>query len=221
MTTNPLKECPTCGIKLGKKGFFSADQDYNIMSESDLQLIKDFNPEAKPKIYCQCCGSELLAKARQLLHDYESKIVERIKNNLSCIPVISTHSPINWDYEVIGMVTGQSTTGTGVISELTSSFTDFFGAQSGAYNKKLKVGEDLCFSQLRKQAIDLGANAVLATDIDYSEVGGRIGMLMVCMAGTAVKLKNLDIVGSERAILIDEVVKLNNHMNYLMKKYHV
>ena len=76
----------------------------------------------------------------------------------------------------------------GVVSEFTSSFTDLFGVQSGRFNKKLKAGEDICFAQLRKQALDLGGNAVIATDIDYSEVGGGKGMLMVCMGGTAIKL---------------------------------
>jgi hypothetical protein len=37
----------------------------------------------------------------------------------------------------------------------------------------------------------LGGNAVIATDIDYAEVGGVRAMLMVCMAGTAVRLNNL------------------------------
>jgi uncharacterized protein YbjQ (UPF0145 family) len=96
------------------------------------------------------------------------------------------------------MVTGQSVTGTGVISEFTSSWTDFFGAQSNRYNAKLKAGEQLCFAQLRKQAADMGGNAVIATDIDYSEVGGDKGMLMVCMAGTAVRLKNLDVLSENR-----------------------
>lgn len=31
----------------------------------------------------------------------------------------------------------------------------------------------------------------MGVDIDYSEAGGGKGMLMVCMAGTAVKITNL------------------------------
>ena len=113
------------------------------------------------------------------------------------------------------MVTGQSTTGTGVISEFTSSFSDLFGVQSGRFNKKLKAGENMCFALLRKQTIDIGGNAVIATDIDYSEVGGEKGMLMVCMGGTAIKLKNTEILGQERAQNIDEITKLNNRLKTL------
>ena len=114
------------------------------------------------------------------------------------------------------MVTGQSTTGTGVVSEFTSSFTDLFGAQSGRYNKKLKAGEEMCFAQLRKQAIDIGGNAVIATDIDYSEVGGDKGMLMVCMAGTAIKLRNLSVLGKERELKIGELNKFNDRLKILL-----
>lgn len=67
----------------------------------------------------------------------------------------------------------------------------------------------MCFAQLRKQALDLGGNAVIATDIDYSEVGGEKGMLMVCMGGTAIKLKNTSALGQDRANKIDELIKLN------------
>jgi uncharacterized protein YbjQ (UPF0145 family)/DNA-directed RNA polymerase subunit RPC12/RpoP len=213
MTTNQFTECPNCGAKI-KEGLFSS---VNMLNKIEIQFIKEFIPEAKSDYYCNKCGNKLLAEAKESVEIEKSKIRSRLQIILPSIPVISTHSPVNWDYEVIVMVTGQSTTGTGVFSEFSSSFTDLFGAQSGSYNRKLKAGEDLCFSQLRIQAIDSGANAVIATDIDYSEVGGEKGMLMVCMAGTAVRLKNTNIIGSERAKLLDEITELNKRIKYLMK----
>jgi hypothetical protein len=45
--------------------------------------------------------------------------------------------------------------------------------------------------------VELGGNAILATDIDYAEVGGGKGMLMVCMTGTAVLLENTAVMGAE------------------------
>jgi uncharacterized protein YbjQ (UPF0145 family) len=92
---------------------------------------------------------------------------------------------------------GQSVTGTGVFAEFTSSWTDFFGAQSNAYNQKIAAGEMICQTQLRLKCVELGGNAILAIDIDYAEVGGLKGMLMVCMTGTAVLLENTDIIGKE------------------------
>lgn len=90
------------------------------------------------------------------------------------------------------MVTAQSVSGTGLISELASSWADFLGGQSDALSNKLSNGEDLCKNQLRLKSIALGANCIIAVDIDYAEVGGARGMLMVCMSGTAVIINNID-----------------------------
>ena len=49
---------------------------------------------------------------------------------------------------------------------------------------------------MRLAAIELGGNAVIAADVDYAEVGGNSAMLMVCMTGTAIHLKNPKILGN-------------------------
>ncbi|MBE5322140.1 heavy metal-binding domain-containing protein [Pedobacter sp. MR2016-19] len=56
----------------------------------------------------------------------------------------------------------------------------------------------------------LGGNGIIATDVDYAEVGGAKAMVMVCMAGTAVKIKNQDTVfkgDSKKFVLINEILK--------------
>lgn len=179
-------------------------------------VINEFH-EPKAEGYCSKCGKELYAKYSKKILEERRKLSNHLHKLISHIPVISIHNPLNWDYEVIGMVTGQSTTGTGVITEFTSSFTDLFGAQSSRHNEKLKAGENRCFIQLRKHAMDLGANAVIATDIDYSEVGAGKGMLMVCMAGTAINLKNLDVIGKSKTELLDELRLVNKRLKWLSR----
>ena len=145
---------------------------------------------------CQSCGGSQYYTA---LRETEP-LLDKTRNELiSAIPVVSIHAPIHWDYDVISIVTAQSTTGTGVITEIASTWTDFFGLQSGFYNRKLRSGEELCFAGLRTAALNLGANAVIGCDIDYAEVGGVSSMIMVCMTGTAVRLKNHDIMGADFA----------------------
>jgi hypothetical protein len=84
-----------------------------------------------------------------------------------------------------------------------SGFTDLIGAQSGTYNKKLADGEKLCQSQIKIKTLELGGNAIVGVDIDYSEVGGGKGMLMVCMAGTAINLVNINEVQPGIADILD------------------
>ncbi|MEZ4840244.1 MAG: heavy metal-binding domain-containing protein [Flavobacteriaceae bacterium] len=54
------------------------------------------------------------------------------------------------------------------------------------HNEKLQLGEENCFLQLVVKALNLGGNAIIATDIDYSEVGNSKGLLMICASGTAI-----------------------------------
>ncbi|RYX84800.1 heavy metal-binding domain-containing protein [bacterium] len=107
------------------------------------------------------------------------------------------------------MVTAQSVTGTGVISEISSSFSDFFGMQSNKLNSKLKNGENICRAELRIEAFRIGANAIIGTDIDYAEVGGDKGMLMVCMSGTAVKLNNPEIISDELSEKLQKLINVD------------
>jgi uncharacterized protein YbjQ (UPF0145 family) len=178
-------KCPECGEKL--TGMFTSNR---MLDENEIAIIKEFVAKDKTN-GCITCKSEELDEGRTALAKEYETLHGEITVRLPKVPVISIHTPLNWDYNVLGMVTGQTTTGTGVISEFTSSFTDFFGAQSGAYNKKLAKGEEMVMSQMRAKAVKLGANAVIASDLDYSELGDGKGMLMVCGAGTAIKLNNV------------------------------
>lgn len=211
MTTEQIVACPNCGAKI-KDGVFGT---VKLLTDKELQLVREFLPEAKAENYCNKCGSDHRFNANNEAKNEKTRTEAKLEKLIDSIPVVSAQNPIHWDYEIVAMVTGQSTTGTGVFSEFSSSFTDFFGTQSKAYNKKIKSGEDLCFTQLRIQAMDLGANAVISTDIDYAEVGGEKGMLLVCMAGTAVRLKDTTVIGLERSKNLDEAIALNDRIKYL------
>lgn len=108
---------------------------------------------------------------------------------------------MNWDYEALTIVTGQTVIGTGVIAELSSDFNDLFGSKSNTLAEKLSLGEVHCAAQIRKKTIDQGGHAVLATDIDYSEMGSLRGMMMVCMSGTAVRLKNPEVLINSKEVM--------------------
>lgn len=205
-----LQKCPNCNADI-KSSFLKTNE---FLNQNKTNIINEYIEE-KSDEYCSKCGNHLYQKFKQSLENEKSIKGNSLQTSISAIPVITTHSPLHWDYDILDMVTGQSTTGTGVLTEFTSSFTDLFGAQSGRHNQKLRAGEQMCFTQLRKQAIDLGGNAIIATDIDYSEIGAGKGMLMVCMSGTVISLKNTEVLGIEKGKKIAELQKLNSRLNYL------
>lgn len=213
---NELISCPNCGAKL-KSGVFSQN---SILTDERLELIAEMNNTLK-KIGCgKCLGDEYtnaLVQFRQSRIEMQSNIQIEINN----IPIITAHSPYNWDYQVLGFATGQSTTGTGLFSEMESSWTDFFGMQSESYNRKIANGEQLCAMQVRSKAIQMGGNAVIALDIDYSELGGGKGMIMVCMSGTIVKLNNMDVLSADKVESIKKIGELKEQLYAWEKKYPV
>jgi uncharacterized protein YbjQ (UPF0145 family) len=185
---NFIANCPNCTTPL-KSSVFGGNK---LFTEKETELI-NYVYEEHAQAFCDKCGNEKLQIAINKLNTELTGVRNSLYKKIDYIPVISTHHPYNWEYTILGMVTGQSTTGTGVFSELGASVADFLGGQANAFNSKLKQGENICFNQLRGQALKFGGNAIIGTDIDYSELGGGRGMLMVCMAGTLIKLHNLAI----------------------------
>lgn len=207
--------CINCGEVIKEGLLFS-----NLyLSDMEFETIKQFYEGNLAADYCEKCGRKPLSEAtnEMLFQKAESqKALQKLINDksINAIPITTTSTPHLWQYEVVGMVTGQSTTGTGVLSDFFSSITDFFGIQSSTYNKKIKSGEEMCGLQVRLQTLKLGGNAIIGTDIDYSDLGAEKGMIMVAMAGTAIKLKNTDILGAKVKAKVEEITK---HVNKLEK----
>lgn len=181
MTTN----CKNCGHEI-KSNFLKGKGE---ISGSPVSFIHEFTAN-KSESYCSYCIDELLLEAKNNFDSELNETKQILENGLQNIPILSIHQPLNWDYEVIGIVTSQSVIGTGLVSEIAASWTDFFGKESNSFNLKIKKGEENCMNQLRTKAILMEAHAIIGTDIDYSELGSGKGMIMVCMAGTAIKIKN-------------------------------
>ena len=203
-------ECPNCRAKI-KDSLMSSNQ---LFSLDKIKIINEFTT-SKGSAYCGKCGSKVLEEAMVNIVREKIHIENMVRHLIDNIPMASIQSPINWDYEVIGIVTGQSATGTGVFSDAASSFTDIFGGQSGTISRKLRGGESMCMSQLRARALEIGANAVLGVDIDYAEFGGDKSIVTVCMTGTAVLLKNTEILGEKRTKILAELRTLYERIGYL------
>jgi uncharacterized protein YbjQ (UPF0145 family) len=206
---NNLTSCPNCGAKI-KDGVFSSNF---LLSDIKSELIAEMNNT--PKVTgCSKCLSAIYDEAFNKFVASRKKIQDEMLEHIKNVPVITAHTPYNWDYNVLGLATGQSTTGTGLFAEVGASWTDFFGLQSHTYNKKIANGEELCLQQIRAKAVKMGGNAIIAVDIDYSEMGGEKGMIMVCMSGTVVKLNNLDVLDQYK---VDSIKKIS----FLADKLHV
>lgn len=187
-----MPTCPNDGADL-KEGMFSSNRPF---TEEAVEFIHTFT-DNKAVGYCEKCGLSLLAQARNEANRQAQNLNATLNKYIHHVPLLSLQKPEDWQARPLGLVTGQSVTGTGVFSEFASAWTDLFGAQSNAYNQKIAGGEKICQTQLRLKCVEMGGNVILAVDIDYAEVGGDKGMLMVCMTGTAMLLENTAVMGAE------------------------
>lgn len=86
-----------------------------------------------------------------------------------------------------GLVSGEAILGANLFKDLFASITDVIGGRSGSYERELRKAKDIALEEMKEEAHQLGANAIVAVDLDYETIGSGGGnMLMVSATGTAV-----------------------------------
>jgi len=90
--------------------------------------------------------------------------------------------------EYLGIVMGEAIVGAHIFRDIMASVRDLVGGRSKTYEEALRGARQEALREMAVQAAGLGADAVLAVDLDYEVVGSGGSMLMVTCAGTAVKL---------------------------------
>jgi uncharacterized protein YbjQ (UPF0145 family) len=111
----------------------------------------------------------------------------------STIPVVSVSVlPPNARYQLIDTITFLSTLGTGIFSEFGSDLSNIFGTETTMMNKKIEKSISKCKDQLRLLAHELGANAVIGVEFNFST--NSRDATTVAAHGTAILVQNLDAV---------------------------
>ena len=81
---------------------------------------------------------------------------------------------------------------------------------------KIKTATDACQTDLRIQCSKLGSNAIISTDIDFNEIGsGSTNMLMVCMAGTTIRVTNIENFSEKMRDYLTEISDLTYNLDVL------
>lgn len=88
----------------------------------------------------------------------------------------------------LDVITAECAYGMNVFKDVFAAFSDTFGGRSNSIQNTLRDARKVVLDELRKEALSIGANAVIAVDLDYSEIsgGGKSGMLFLVASGTAV-----------------------------------
>jgi uncharacterized protein YbjQ (UPF0145 family) len=85
-----------------------------------------------------------------------------------------------------GIVTGEAIIGANLFRDIFAGIRDIVGGRSGSYEEVLREAKQNAMTEMEENARRLGANAVVAVDLDYETIGSNGSMLMVTASGTAV-----------------------------------
>ena len=92
--------------------------------------------------------------------------------------------------ETLGIVTAECVLGINVFRDMLGGLRDIFGGRSGTHQKALRQARQTCLEELAVHAEELGGDAVIGVDLDFSEIsGGGKGMVFLVASGTAVRLR--------------------------------
>lgn len=184
-----VEHCINCDSKITDGGIFgSPNQAYGPIKVRIANFINSTSYEG----LCENCGKQIVDEAVGKIQNEAGACRSYIKDNIIDFPMLTINqAPPNADCKIKAMVTANVSVGTGLFNEFGQGFSDLFGVTNTNSGMALKVnsGEATARSIIANKAIAMGANCVIAVDIDYGTTNNNAAT--VNMQGTAVRIVNL------------------------------
>lgn len=131
---------------------------------------------------CQICGAEL---------NDDDKFCSSCGASVSpdAPRFIITTTPTIQGYKikrVIGVVTGLTPRTRGVLGKFMAGIESMFGGEVTAFTSELEKARIEAMERVKNKAISMGANAVVGLDLETSDMGFQMGIIVISATGTAV-----------------------------------
>lgn len=139
---------------------------------------------------CLDCHASSLGLEDDYQDEETSETARAIASHLSRI-ILTTEASSDLQIDRrLEIITAEVVIGMHLFKDIAGLFRDVFGGRSKVMQNGLRDARKTALDELRREAHALGADAVVAVDLDYSEIsGGGKSMLFLVASGTAVTLK--------------------------------
>lgn len=120
--------------------------------------------------------------------DINTAIAEQRNEDINNIMVTSGFNFEN--YRIVrycDYISAESVFGVGMFKALLASVSSVAGAESESFQLKIKEAKTKAIYEIKKNAIGLGANAIIGMDIEFSMITGE--MVVIVASGTAVVIE--------------------------------
>jgi uncharacterized protein YbjQ (UPF0145 family) len=117
---------------------------------------------------------------------------KRQKVELEAIVLTTESNPDLNITKRIEIVTAECAFGMNIFKDLFAGVRDIVGGRSEAVQKAMRDSRKTVLYELKKEAYEVGANAVVGVDLDYVELSNVGSMVMLVASGTAVVIAETD-----------------------------
>jgi uncharacterized protein YbjQ (UPF0145 family) len=147
---------------------------------------------------CTDCGKDLgfwegnhLRQCSECVNKNDPAVIQKSTDHqaISSI-VLTTETAPNLNItKRIEIVTAECAFGMNIFKDLFAGVRDFVGGRSEAVQKTMRDSRKTVLYELKKEAYEVGANAVVGVDLDYVELSNAGSMVMLVASGTAVVIE--------------------------------
>jgi uncharacterized protein YbjQ (UPF0145 family) len=165
-----MAKCTQCGANAGMMMSLCE----NCIKAQEAKREEEYSKREQLQAERTCTEAEFEKSTRQII--------------LTTAPNLEGYRVV----ETLEIVTSECVFGMNMFRDIFAAFTDTFGGRSEASQKVLRDARKTCLLELKKEAAQIGADAVIAVDLDYNEFsGGGKSMLFLVASGTAVRVERL------------------------------
>lgn len=90
--------------------------------------------------------------------------------------------------EYMRIVGGETISGMNMFKDIGAGFRNMVGGRASSWENELVASRDSALNELWERARQIGADAVVSVELDYSPMGADGSMMLVAATGTAVRL---------------------------------
>ncbi|MDN8594346.1 MULTISPECIES: YbjQ family protein [unclassified Corynebacterium] len=90
--------------------------------------------------------------------------------------------------EYMRIIGGETITGMNMFKDIGAGFRNMVGGRASSWEQELIQARDSALNELWERARQIGADAVVGVELDYSPMGADGSMMLVAATGTAVRL---------------------------------
>ena len=157
------------------------------------QKLGIFNKSEQEGVCIDCFRKEYSERKEERVRREKAEkqaLEDRIDNDINSVLLTTETVPSLNITERIEIVTAEVAFGQNLFKDLFAGVRDIVGGRSEAVQKTMRDARRAALYELKKEAYEVGANAVVAVDLDYVELSSTGSMVMLVASGTAVRIES-------------------------------